>query len=318
MPHMPSSQDKPGPVDDAWPSLAVIDSAVSRHGEGDWEFLDPSDSLSSDDDCGGISPNADVVPPAPPPTPTMERSKILHRYASTPDFGNYDACTESESSASETVSTIEEPHGEEDEDEEDDGTRVTAVTDASSMVVVPVSLVTPIKRALWGSPDPATGGKAVVVRRVPSFAEMVRLNAAGPSEEEGDETRRAEMEERTRRERAERRTARAKSVRLVVTPIKRCTKSTGDLRGLGRIHEYDESAHAGSGFGGDGGGGGGGGGGDGVGGGGPLPSTTTRAGWTFWGIRTQWTFITARPKECRTGGRARWRGPTRPSGRRSA
>lgn len=90
---------------------------------------------------------------------------------------------------------------------------------------------------------------AASVKKVPSFKDMLLLNSKQKEKEEQEkQTKLKEVEEKLRRDALKRR--KMNRPRLVVNPIQRCAKSTGDLRSL-IIHEGDEE-------GGDCGGGGGG------------------------------------------------------------
>lgn len=87
------------------------------------------------------------------------------------------------------------------------------------------------------------------IKKVPSFKDIMMLNAQ--QKENEDMKKKAqlkELAEKRRLEAVQRR--KTTKTRIIVTPIKRCAKSTGDLRSL-VIHEEEE------GYGGGGGGGGG-------------------------------------------------------------
>lgn len=82
-------------------------------------------------------------------------------------------------------------------------------------------------------------------KRHPSFKDAILLNA--------DETRneiqlKKEQQEKARLEALKNR-SRSKNIKFVVKPIKRCTKSTGDLRSLIKVEE-DEDGYCGGGGGG--------------------------------------------------------------------
>mmetsp|Transcript_18400 Transcript_18400/g.27587 ORF Transcript_18400/g.27587 Transcript_18400/m.27587 type:complete len:299 (-) Transcript_18400:53-949(-) len=82
------------------------------------------------------------------------------------------------------------------------------------------------------------------MKKVPSFKDMILMNAKKIEEE--DQKKKAqlkELEEKRRKEAIQRR--KTTRTRLIVTPIKRCAKSTGDLRSL-VIHEDEEGYGGGS------------------------------------------------------------------------
>jgi hypothetical protein len=86
------------------------------------------------------------------------------------------------------------------------------------------------------------------IKKVPSFKDMIMMNKQKiEDEEKKKEEERNNSEEQRRKDAMLRR--KNNRVRIIVTPIKRCAKSTGDLRSL-VIHEEEE------GYGGGGGGGG--------------------------------------------------------------
>eukprot|EP00565_Helicotheca_tamesis_P002767 CAMPEP_0185733102 /NCGR_PEP_ID=MMETSP1171-20130828/18406_1 /TAXON_ID=374046 /ORGANISM="Helicotheca tamensis, Strain CCMP826" /LENGTH=248 /DNA_ID=CAMNT_0028402737 /DNA_START=166 /DNA_END=912 /DNA_ORIENTATION=- len=151
-----------------------------------------------------------------------QNPKTLHRCASTPDLENYDAFP-----------------GNKDQDGSD-------FTGAS-----PGKKSTPESNNTNGASFPAlTQSNKSKPRRIPSFKDAILLNAEETTKEEEKKKQHAEKI----RQESKRTRARAKP-RLVVTPIKRCAKSTGDLKSLTKIHEYHEDDEAG----GSGGGGGAGG-----------------------------------------------------------
>ena len=85
------------------------------------------------------------------------------------------------------------------------------------------------------------------MRKVPSFKDVMMLNAESQLKEREEQLKLKEQEERIRKESMKRRKAKP---RIVVNPIKRCTKSTGDLRSLVSIQEDEEDEGFGGGSGG--------------------------------------------------------------------
>jgi len=86
-----------------------------------------------------------------------------------------------------------------------------------------------------------------VMKKVPSFKDIIMLNAQSRAVEEMNKKELVmQHAQKLRKEAAERR--KANRPKLVINPIKRCAKSTGDLRSL-VIHEEPED----DGFGGGGG-----------------------------------------------------------------
>lgn len=231
MPH----DHKPSPGlqqlrDPSWPSLGgaggdaglLPASTAAAGGGADWgEFEDTGSDDDEKDEGAPKSPRRKGNP------------KILHRCASTPDFGYNDGYSPEQSDSSVGP-------------EADEGERKAGTTPAEAVVVTP-SISKPFG-SVWG-PGASKGG----VRRSPSFAEMVKVSAEASAEEEAKKAAHLEATaERLKKEREARRKARARHMKLVVTPIKRCTKSTGDLQSLSRIHETSEHDDA---MGGGGGGG---------------------------------------------------------------
>ena len=93
------------------------------------------------------------------------------------------------------------------------------------------------------------------MKKVPSFKDIMMLNAQSQAKEESKKKEmRINQEQKLRKEAAQRR--KASRPKLIISPIKRCTKSTGDLRSM-IIHEHSEDDDGYEGGGGGGGGGGG-------------------------------------------------------------
>jgi len=73
------------------------------------------------------------------------------------------------------------------------------------------------------------------MRRVPSFKDAILLNA----EETRNEIQLKKQHQEKARIEALKNRPRSKNIKFVVTPIKRCTKSTGDLRSLVKVEDDD-------------------------------------------------------------------------------
>jgi len=135
-----------------------------------------------------------------------QQSKILHRCPSTPEFANH--CTD-DSSYVLDCSSIDAQ---------------SVLTDTSTDDAVILS-----KRMQSNS----------TIRKIPSFKDVMMLNAEAKQKEKEEKTLKLKtLKENMRKEAAKRR--KEAKPRIVVNPIKRCTKSTGDLRSLVCIHEDEE------------------------------------------------------------------------------
>lgn len=160
----------------------------------------------------------------------ISNPKILHRSSSTPNLDQGEVIEEEE---------------EEDKEEADSGTSeyenvdsvATTITEMDrSMVLVPAS----------DARNPAPETSEPMIKRVPSFKDALLLNASETKQQEDDlESRQKQEEERARVETLARRRGRMSKTRFIVSPIKRCAKSTGDLAGLVRIQEDAETEESG-------------------------------------------------------------------------
>ena len=214
----------------SWPNLgggeanpSADDLHLEEKKDSDWNFVDSDDIEGDMGEDGGEEPKKDAE----------QYPTIVHRSESTPDFGSYDEAT-------------------------------GPLFPAKSEQGIPLPPASPHRTPTWGPPptSPATiretggnEGESRPPKRSPSFVDILKANATKKREEEEEAARiHAETAEMLRREREEHRRARAAKIRLVVTPIKRCSHSTGDLKSLTSIHEHvgDDGYD-------DGGGGGGGG-----------------------------------------------------------
>ena len=213
--------------------------------DDDWDFID-----DPDDD--------EALAEAKMKARVQFDPKILYRCASTPDFGNYDGEPSAHQAAVdadlEDASANANPSQDASASEESENTTAEQPP-ASNPAAPPAAAAAPPSTSAWGG-----GG------RRPSFRDMILLNAdKTAAEAEAAERHRAETAALLKKEREEHRRARLGGLRsrLVVeatAPIRRCAKSTGNLRALDHIQEHhDEEEEEEDCYGGGGGGGGGGG-----------------------------------------------------------
>lgn len=205
-----------------WPTVAESHKIEAGKTEttvnDEWEFLSPVATMSSD--------SRDTIQPT-----LIVREKTLPHCVSTPDFGQFEICSSSESS-----STCG--------DRVDDNTDViTAVTQESSVVFIRprdraddnVTTATAESSVVVIEPPsvvPIAGDKAVNIRRVPSFKDAVLLNSQEKSKEE-------QLALKQRAIASMRKKPKVKP-KFVVQEIRRCAKSTGDLRSLARIEDDED------------------------------------------------------------------------------
>jgi hypothetical protein len=144
-------------------------------------------------------------------------SKILHRCVSTPEF------------ARTTSSTIE-----------DNIDIRTLGSDDSSLVYVSTST-----QNKWAS---STSSNSTTMKKVPSFKDIILLNA---QKEQEEQSKRILLQETLEQQRiANLATRRSTKPKFIVSPIKRCIQSTPDLRSLVSIQEHQEDDMGGGGGGG--------------------------------------------------------------------
>lgn len=229
---------------DSWPALpdenaeqsnqnsnAAATAATETEADNDWNFIDDpdDDEALAEEKIKAAGKGVRFNP------------KIVHRCASTPDFGNYD----------------DEPSpiaG----DSSEENAKANASPSPQDATADQTLALKPVAAAPAPAAAPSTsvwGGGA----RKPSFRDMILLNAEKTAAEaEAAEKHRAETAALLKKEREEHRRARGLRTRLVVAPIKRCAMSTGNLRALDHIQEHhddDEEDYYGGGGGGGGGGG---------------------------------------------------------------
>eukprot|EP00557_Chaetoceros_sp_GSL56_P004420 CAMPEP_0176499100 /NCGR_PEP_ID=MMETSP0200_2-20121128/12723_1 /TAXON_ID=947934 /ORGANISM="Chaetoceros sp., Strain GSL56" /LENGTH=308 /DNA_ID=CAMNT_0017897449 /DNA_START=268 /DNA_END=1194 /DNA_ORIENTATION=- len=221
---LPSNNDQP------WPQLPGQSPNQNNHKESElneedkstesldeWENLSPTKPVSMENEGGKVCIlNEHVAAVDETETDLHKKKKFLHRCASTPEFSNL-----------------------EDED--------SYVLDCSAESVDAYSLPL-VDDTVLLSHRPAKPS----MKKVPSFKDIIMLNANARLEEEKKKKELSDQHEEKMRDLAMRRRKSTKP-KLVVNTIKRCAKSTGDLRSL-VIHEDPED----DGYGGGGGGGGGG------------------------------------------------------------
>lgn len=185
------------------------------------EATNPNQTVKKEDDCWEFVTCSDgEETDVSSPMRSSNQTNILHRCPSTPEFANNSRDDSSYvldcSSSSIDVQSV--------------------LTDASTDDIVLLSKKSPSKST---------------IKKVSSFKDVMMLNAqAQQKEKEENILKLKALEENMRKEAAKRR--KGAKPRIVVNQIKRCIKSTGDLRSLVCIHEDEED----EGFGGGGGGGG--------------------------------------------------------------
>ena len=199
--------------------------------DDDWEYVSSNTDVSSDNEVEkseSLSCKEEKVD-------FDEECSMIHRCESTPEFSSF-------SSLGSIVGSTTTPT-------KDDDT--SYVLDCDSSFVDAQSISTTVSDAVLLSKKktPTTTTTSNPIKKVPSFKDMVASNAEQLQKEERQKKIDLKAREEKRREDALQR-RKAIKTRLVVTPIKRCARSTGDLRSL-VIHE-DEEGHGGGGGGGGG------------------------------------------------------------------
>ena len=250
--HVPSAsllQQSPTRKSTEWPALASP-SKKKDHNPATNDAVDESWEMLPDDDHDATSPQTSfcVVEPLQDETDNNntnnnsndddnnveKRCSLMHSYQSTPDFHNYETILEE----TDNVEAILIEHEEEEEDDEEgcDG--------SSSMVMVsgPPSV---LSESCWSSGGGGSSSSSKI-----SFRDAIMKKQTAGSTSPGTQ---GEVQPKM---------IKKKKPKFVVSPIKRCAKSTGDLRSLARIAESNIHLHHDDDGGGFGGGGGGGGGGD--------------------------------------------------------
>lgn len=250
------------------------DNSSSKSSE-DWEFVSDDDD---DDERQTISISSSSSSSSNTSTPTASPVPIpIHKSISTPEFGKIHRKMMSSSSSSSSVNTSTGGAGgggEEDESYVLDCSSSSIDIDAQSNFTECTNDRDAILLSHHTSSTTAPLPVQTVMKKVPSFKDIMLLNAQEKLKEEID--RKKEEEERRQEALIARRNKSKVKPRLIVTKtppvspvrqlpissssgsIRRCSKSTGDLRSLVSIQE-DEDHYDGAGGGGFGGGGGGGG-----------------------------------------------------------
>jgi hypothetical protein len=221
-----------------WPQLSSSRNLPNNHIESEvneedkstesieeWENLSPSKPDYMEHEGGEVSLQIKQEPVLNGNNnSSSNKKKSLHRCASTPEFSNLD--------------------GDDDDDDED-----SYVLDCSTESVDAQSLPFVDDTVLLS--HRVTHKSSSSMKKVPSFKDIIMLNAEAHQEEEKKKKELTNQHQQQMRDLAMRR-RKSNRPKLVVNTIKRCAKSTGDLRSL-VIHEDAED----DGFGGGGGGGGG-------------------------------------------------------------
>lgn len=188
----------------------------SYYGDDDWEYMSSNETESTnttqEQSCDEAKEEFED-----------EQLSIIHRCESTPEFSSFSSIPEGCS---------------------DDDLSSYVLDCASSIDAQSVSTMNDDTVMLTHK---SNKNDNVTIKKVPSFKDMILMNADKLEEEENKKKIQLKELEQKRREEALKR-RKANKTRLIVTPIKRCAKSTGDLRSL-VIHEEEE------GYGGGGGGG---------------------------------------------------------------
>jgi len=211
-----------------WPALSPSKiSSHDHHGtDSDWELLtEPHDgsvqtSFEMDavrivepprNEIGGVDAQDEIS--AKKRDPTEDKPHSLKHALSTPDFRHYD--TIMEESDSDAGAVLIESYGE-DENEDDVGSLAS-----SSIVMVsgPSSVIS--SQSCW-SASPKVSFRDAIMKPQTTEAENHTTTRKG-SQEQASQSK----------------TVR-KNPKFVVKPIKRCSKSTGDLQSLTRIAENGE------------------------------------------------------------------------------
>mmetsp|Transcript_5681 Transcript_5681/g.8207 ORF Transcript_5681/g.8207 Transcript_5681/m.8207 type:complete len:248 (-) Transcript_5681:147-890(-) len=177
----------------------------------------------SDEEKKSSSDDWEFISPLPTFLGSATKLKKMPHSLSTPDFGQYEFCDDSNSSSNslEEISAVE--------------VDIDCLTINSDEPVMITAASAPSVSATDDKPK---------VRRVPSFKDAILLNAQETVKEQANALER-DKKSPLRRTRVK--------PRFVVQPIKRCAKSTGDLRSLPRISYEEEEEDMGGGGGGGGG-----------------------------------------------------------------
>lgn len=195
-----------------WPSLVEDEKTSSPTEEADdWEYVSGIDSDVDDIDNSNNSSSCEKLKSkfeeAPSSLEGNGDNPIIHRCESTPEFSSYSSL-----GSIQVVSDDE----------------YSFLNDCNSSVAVE-SISTSKDDTILLSHKP---------KKVPSFKDMILLNAEKLKEEESKRKEASQKLEEQRRNDALLRRKQTKT-RIIVTPIKRCARSTGDLRSL-IIHEGEE------------------------------------------------------------------------------
>lgn len=193
----------------------------AREEDEDWEYISSGSShASSANDAKEVTKSATSEAKEGEELRELEEHSLIHRCESTPELSSFSSFTSIQASDDELSFVL------------DCGSSV----DAQSIQTAHDDTVLLSHKKGQNT-----------IKKVPSFKDMILMNAQKIEEEDKKKkVQLKELEEKRRKEAIQRR--KTTRTRLVVTPIKRCAKSTGDLRSL-VIHEDEEGYGGGSGAG---------------------------------------------------------------------
>ncbi len=209
-----------------WPSLGGGTKSSQIRGElDDWEFV----SESNDEDTQSRTEKTNHNITYDNFTSTLEDSSqrndapFIHRCESTPEFSSY--------------STLGSALLSDDE--------FSLINDCNSSVAAESITTARDDTVLLSHNNNNSNNNNNKPKRVPSFKDMILLNAQKMKEEETKKKEQLQQLAEEKRKDAMLRKKQTKT-RLIVTPIKRCIRSTGDLRSF-IIHEGEEGFGSGGG-----------------------------------------------------------------------
>ncbi len=215
-------------VHELWPKLKDSKDPPARDEDEDWEYISSSSSSSvnapsANDAKDKNQASSSTTSEAKEDGEDLEDHSLIHRCESTPEFSSFSSFGSIQAS-------------------DDD---LSYVVDCGSSVDAQSIQTTHDDTVLLSLKKDIGNG---AIKKVPSFKDMLLINSQKIQEEDQRKKEQLkELEEKRRKEAIQRR--KTTRTRLVVTPIKRCAKSTGDLRSL-VIHEEEEGyGGGGSGFG---------------------------------------------------------------------
>lgn len=197
-----------------WPSLSAPMHCTTPDNSSN-ENLVSLKSDDTDDEWENLSSDGGAVTSQESTIP-MESSPVFHKCISTPEFSRL---------------------------RDDDDSYIIDCTSSIDAESIAGSTAFDDAVLLTRKASTASG-----IKKVPSFKDIIMLNAQAREEEESRKKEMLKQNEATRRQQAAQRRKNSKP-KLVISPIRRCAKSTGDLRSMIIVEEEE--------YGGSGGGGGG-------------------------------------------------------------